>query len=217
MWWPSAFGDAVKSAGATSVDVEHFAPNTTAVMAPSAAIAKSNADAVMIAQGGGVLRAIAPSPGLQRPGPGQSEIAGHGLVGRSRHHARTDMLVGGWFAAPEPDADDAFNEQLSRRLGAAPPQLASLAYDAIALVALLSQRPALSPLHPGRADGPQRLFRRRWHFPLQCRRHLGARPGGAGSAARRLSCREPGAQNLPDSQQLRSSVASVSALRGRYG
>ena len=52
--------------------------------------------------------------------------------------AREDMLLGGWFAAPEPDADDAFNGRYHDAFGTNPPQLASLAYDAVALVALLS-------------------------------------------------------------------------------
>src|SRR5262249_54915347 len=56
-----AFTDAVKDAGAVSTDVEHFAPNTAAVSAPSTAVAKTGADAIMIAQGGGVLRAIGPT------------------------------------------------------------------------------------------------------------------------------------------------------------
>ena len=48
----------------TVVDVESFAPNAGAVAAPAGAVAKSGADAVLIAQGGVILRAIAPS----RPG-----------------------------------------------------------------------------------------------------------------------------------------------------
>ena len=40
--------------------------------------------------------------------------------------------------APEPDADDAFGGRFRETFGSDPPQLASLAYDAIGLVALLS-------------------------------------------------------------------------------
>ena len=47
-------------------------------------------------------------------------------------------MIGGWFAAPEPDADDAFNANTRRVFGAAPPPLAALAYDAMSLVALLA-------------------------------------------------------------------------------
>src|ERR1700744_1707792 len=41
-----AYTDAVRAAGGTSVDVQHFAPNAGQVMAPSAIVAKSSADAV---------------------------------------------------------------------------------------------------------------------------------------------------------------------------
>ena len=148
----------------------------------------------MIAQGGGVLRAIAPSLGLRRTGPGQSEIAGHRPVGRSQHRQGTDL---GWAAGsprPSPMPTTPSMTNTTHVYGAAPPQLASLAYDAVSLVALLSHGAALSPLHPGRADGPQRLCRRERHFPLQCRRHVGARLAVLEVAAGRLSCRQPRAQ-----------------------
>ena len=106
---------------------------------------------------------------------GQGEAAGHRTVGRSRDHRKEQTLDGGWFAAPEPNADDAFNDKYRATYGATPPQLASLAYDAVSLVALLSHGHALSPLHQRGADGPQWLCRRQRHLPLQCRRHVGAR------------------------------------------
>jgi branched-chain amino acid transport system substrate-binding protein len=132
-----AFADAVKGAGATSVDVEHFTPNANAVLTPSQAIAKSPADAVMIAQGGGVLRAIAPSLGFAGLDKHKVKLLGTGLWDDPAI-AREDALLGGWFAAPEPDADNLFNSRYHDAFGSNPPQLASLAYDAVALVALLS-------------------------------------------------------------------------------
>jgi len=134
----NAFSDAVKSAGATNVDIAHFAPDTSAVMAPSAAIAKSNADAVLIAQGGSVLRAIAPSLAFNGLDPAKVKLLGTGLWD-DPGLTREQTLEGGWFAAPEPDADAAFVEKYKTVYGADPPQLASLAYDAISLVALLSK------------------------------------------------------------------------------
>jgi ABC-type branched-subunit amino acid transport system substrate-binding protein len=134
----NAFGDAVKSVSATNIDVEHFAPNTATVMAPSATIAKSNADAVLIAQGGGVLRAIAPSLAFNGLDPAKVKLLGTGLWDDTAI-TREQTLDGGWFAAPEPDADGTFTGKYKNVYGAAPPQLASLAYDAISLVALLSQ------------------------------------------------------------------------------
>src|SRR5271154_599921 len=55
-----AFRDAVTAAKASAVDVEHFTPNASAVTDPAAAAAKSDADALLIAQGGTVLKAIGP-------------------------------------------------------------------------------------------------------------------------------------------------------------
>jgi ABC-type branched-subunit amino acid transport system substrate-binding protein len=133
----SAFADAVKGEGAVSADVEHFTPNTTSVTAPSAAIAKSGADAVMIAQGGGVLRAIGPTLVFNGLDPAKTKLLGTGLWD-DPNTVKEQSLTGGWFAAPEPNADDAFNDKFRAIYGANPPQLASLAYDAVSLVALLS-------------------------------------------------------------------------------
>lgn len=133
----AAFDDAVKSAGATSVDIEHFAPNSATVMAPSAVIAKSNADAVIIAQGGGILRAIAPSLVFNGLDPAKVKLLGTGLWDDAST-VKEQTLDGGWFAAPEPNADNTFNDKYRAIYGAPAPQLASLAYDAVSLIALLS-------------------------------------------------------------------------------
>ena len=132
-----AFSDAVKDANATAVDIEHFSPSTATVMAPSTAIAKSGADAVMIAQGGSVLRAIAPSLAFNGLDPAKVKLLGTGLWDDAGI-VKEQTLDGGWFAAPEPNADDTFNGKYRAVYGATPPQLASLAYDAVTLVALLS-------------------------------------------------------------------------------
>jgi ABC-type branched-subunit amino acid transport system substrate-binding protein len=132
-----AFQNAVKAAGANLSDIEHFGSGIGQMMAPSQAIAKSNADAVMIAQGGPLLRSIAPSLAGNGLDPTKVKLLGTGLwydtaVGREQ------TLAGGWFAAPEPNADKDFNAKYKNAYGANPPQLAALAYDAVSLVALLS-------------------------------------------------------------------------------
>jgi hypothetical protein len=132
-----AFADSVKATGGTSLDVEHFTPNATQVVAPSAAVAKTSADAVMIAQGGPVLRAIAPSLGFAGLDKEKVKLLGTGLWDDPAIQ-REDTLQGGWFAAPAPDAVAAFNGRYHDAFASNPPQLASLAYDAVALVALLS-------------------------------------------------------------------------------
>ena len=47
-------------------------------------------------------------------------------------------LAGGWFAAPDPDAIRGFDAKFRGVYGASPLALASLAYDAVSLVALLA-------------------------------------------------------------------------------
>jgi ABC-type branched-subunit amino acid transport system substrate-binding protein len=132
-----AFADSVKAVGGTSVDVEHFTPSATQVVTPSAAVAKTDADAVMIAQGGPVLRAIAPSLGFAGLNKEKTKLLGTGLWDDPAIQ-REDTLQGGWFAAPAPEAVEAFNGRYHSVFGSNPPQLASLAYDAVALVGLLS-------------------------------------------------------------------------------
>jgi branched-chain amino acid transport system substrate-binding protein len=132
-----AFTDAVKAANGTSVDIQRFTPATNQVMTPSQAIAKTNADTVLVAEGGQVLRAVAPSLGFAGLDKNVVKLLGTGLWD-DPSITKEDMLLGGWFAAPEPDADDAFGGRFHETFGSDPPQLASLAYDAIALVALLS-------------------------------------------------------------------------------
>ncbi len=132
-----AFSDTIKNAGATTVTVERFAPNAGAVTMPAAIVAKTNADAVIVAQGGALLRAIAPALGFSGLDKTKVKLLGTGLW-LDPSIAREDMLVGGWFAAPDPDADTVFNNRYRETFGAVPPQITSLAYDAIALVALLA-------------------------------------------------------------------------------
>ena len=151
--------------------------------APAGAIAKSGADAVLIAQGGVILRALAPTLSLDGATKDKVKLLGTGLWDDDPSLAREAALEGSWYAAPAPDADAQFIAKYRGTFGTAPAQLSSLAYDAVSLVALLSQGDALSPLHPEGADGSQWLCRRQRHLPLQSRRHVRARPGGAGNDA----------------------------------
>jgi branched-chain amino acid transport system substrate-binding protein len=50
------------------------------------------------------------------------------------------LLLGGWYAAPDPAARAAFISSYSAAYGQEPPRLATLAYDATALAAVLAKR-----------------------------------------------------------------------------
>src|SRR5215472_11854829 len=134
-----AFNESVTQAGAKIVDVERFSPSAGAIVEPAKALVKANPDAVLIAQGGALLRGIAPTLSYKGLNRDRVKLLGTGLwddpsVGRE------PLLVGGWFAAPEPDADDAFIAKYKSVYGTSPSQsqLAALAYDAVSLVALLA-------------------------------------------------------------------------------
>ena len=134
-----AFRESVAAARGTVVDVESFAPNAGAVAAPAGAVAKSGADAVLIAQGGVILRAIAPTLSLDGATRDKVKLLGTGLWDDDPAIARESSLQGSWYAAPAPNADAEFVAKYRAAFGTAPAGLASLAYDAVSLVALLSQ------------------------------------------------------------------------------
>jgi len=134
-----AFNDAVTAAHGAIVDSERYPPNTSAVAVPASSVAKSGADAVLIAQGGVILRAIAPTLVADGATRDKVKLLGTGLWNDDAAINREASLLGSWYAAPAPNADAEFVTKYRTAYGAAPAQLSSLAYDAVSLVALLSQ------------------------------------------------------------------------------
>jgi ABC-type branched-subunit amino acid transport system substrate-binding protein len=132
--------DAVKAdvaaMGGQVTDIERLGSTDQATALHN--IAASNPDVLIVAAGGNTLRELAPA--LAESGIDRSKIKlmGTGLWDDPSIQRET-ALEGGWFAAPAPDADSSFNTKYKAAYGASPPQLASLAYDAVSLVALLSQ------------------------------------------------------------------------------
>lgn len=95
-------------------------------------------DALMVADGGQRLQKIAAllpffdvDPAVVKIiGTGQWDVPGLGAE---------PALVGAWYAAPEPTARGSFNADYQKTFGSSPPRLATLAYDAAALAAVLGQ------------------------------------------------------------------------------
>jgi hypothetical protein len=52
---------------------------------------------------------------------------------------REPALIGGWFAAVPPDLSRAFTDKFATVFGTRPPRIASIAYDSLALAALLAE------------------------------------------------------------------------------
>jgi ABC-type branched-subunit amino acid transport system substrate-binding protein len=132
------FADAVTQAGGKVSDVQHFAPDAAGVVGPATIIAKSDADAILIGQGGAVLKAAAAALRANGADAGRVKLLGTGLWD-DPSIATAPALEGAWFAAPSPRIDDPFNAKYKATYGAGPPQLAGLAYDSVSLIALLSK------------------------------------------------------------------------------
>jgi ABC-type branched-subunit amino acid transport system substrate-binding protein len=134
----AAFTRATAEAGARVTSVQSFVAKPEEVAAPSAAVAATRPDAILIAQGGVVLRSIAPTLALNGATNRNVKFLGTGLWDDTSI-MREPMLAGGWFAAPSLDGEHAFAEKYRSVYGSAPPRLASLGYDAVSLVALLAK------------------------------------------------------------------------------
>lgn len=134
----AAFREAVTKAGARITTVESFVPKPEEIAQPAAVVASSRPDAVLIAQGGVVLRSIAPTLAINGASNRGVKYLGTGLWDDTSI-LREPMLAGGWFAAPSLEGERSFAEKYRSVYGATPPRIASLGYDAVALVTLLAK------------------------------------------------------------------------------
>lgn len=95
-------------------------------------------DALLIAEGGKRLQAIAALLPYYDLDPKKVRMLGTGQWDAPGLGAEP-ALVGGWFAAPSPAARADFVKQYEAAYGAPPHRLATLAYDATALAAVLAR------------------------------------------------------------------------------
>lgn len=145
----NAYGDHIAGAFQKDVplvsgqisDLERFDPATGDVVAPAQRIAAATPDALLVAQGGQLLRNIAPTLAYDSLDNTHVKLLGTG-VWDDPSILHEPALVGGWFAAPQPDADDSFDARFQTTFGTKPPRLTTLAFDAVSLAALLSSGPA---------------------------------------------------------------------------
>jgi len=127
----------VSTEGGAVTAIERFAPQPGLVAEPANRVASSFPDAILLAEGGVMLQALAPALALRGAGAPGVKLLGTGLWDDPAV-AREPMLQSGWFAAPSPDAWQNFALRYRRNYGDTPPRIATLSYDAISLVALLS-------------------------------------------------------------------------------
>ncbi|OUR76184.1 hypothetical protein A9Q83_15350 [Alphaproteobacteria bacterium 46_93_T64] len=94
-------------------------------------------EALIIPEGGQKLRELAPLLSYYDIDPTKVQFIGTGLWA-DNSLTTEPSLVGGWFAAPAPEASNQFLARFKSIYGYTPPHIASLAYDALALSGLLA-------------------------------------------------------------------------------
>ncbi len=95
-------------------------------------------DALLLPEGGARLRALAPLFPYYDIDPKKVRFLGTWLWGEPGIGTES-ALVGGWFATPPTDLARRFDQRFQASYGRAAPRLASLGYDAVALVAALAR------------------------------------------------------------------------------
>jgi ABC-type branched-subunit amino acid transport system substrate-binding protein len=100
---------------------------------------KDQIDAIFVPLGGAELRKVAgqlAEAGFSRD---TVRLLGTGLWDEQGLAQGQQLLIGSWFAAPEPQAREKFMQSYQDTYGAQPPRLSTLAYDATALALVLAR------------------------------------------------------------------------------
>ena len=126
-----------------SAEVKSIAPRGSSSAADAAY------DAIMLPMGGKTLLSVSPLLPYYDIDPGAVRFLGTALWDNPALGAEP-ALQGGWFAAPPPALWQNFKSRYEQLYGAKPPRIATLAYDATALAAIMANRAS--------ETGAERLF-----------------------------------------------------------
>jgi ABC-type branched-subunit amino acid transport system substrate-binding protein len=142
----TAYGSVVEAAlqqeaarrGARVVALEKYAPTPAGMAEAARRLAQSinRADALFIPDGADVLPQVAQQLASAGVNLKRVQLLGSGLWDDPRVFSDT-QLEGGWFAAPDQAGYRDFAARYRKRFGQDPVRTATLAYDAVALVAAL--------------------------------------------------------------------------------
>ena len=141
----AAFKQDVARHGGQIVALERYAHDKAAMAGPvkNVAQAAARADAIFIPDGGDAVPDVVQALAANGVNTKKIQLLGTGLWDDPRISA-TPALDGGWYAAPDPAGFRAFAARYRARYKQDPVRTATLAYDAVALIAALvkTQPPA---------------------------------------------------------------------------
>ncbi|MGH6677231.1 MAG: penicillin-binding protein activator, partial [Xanthobacteraceae bacterium] len=134
----AAFRQDVARHGGQIVALEHYPHDSAGMAGPVRAIAQASAraDVLFIPDGGDAVPGVAQMLVGDGLNTRRIQLLGTGLWDDPRIYA-TPALNGGWYAAPDAAGYRAFSGRYRRRFNQDPVRTATLAYDAVALVAAL--------------------------------------------------------------------------------
>lgn len=159
-----ALRGAVRRYGASLVDVKFYPPGSQDVSEEVKALARTGLGgmpdaAILLPAGGKQLQTLAPTLPFFDIDPDTVRFLGTTLW-NDPSLGTEPALVGGWFAAPPPSGRDEFRKRYRETFNGAPRELASLAYDATALAALLARQAEQAGDPPPAAYAAERLTQR---------------------------------------------------------
>jgi len=138
----SRFEQTARGSGSTITKSIRFMPGDPAVINQVSNLKNPNGsvdfNAVFMPVGGTQIETISSALSYNNMMPAQVKRIGTGLWDDARVAAQPNMQ-GAWFAAPSPNARRSFEQKYMSTYGQQPVRLATLAYDATALAAILAR------------------------------------------------------------------------------
>jgi len=159
------FRAAVGTFGGKLIDFQYYDPlaNDLDQRIQTLALEKDMINGLFLPLSGNELKLVADRLLASGFTPTKTRLLGTGLWDVADVGRLSPLLIGGWFAAPEPSLRRNFISGYSSAYGEMPPRLATLAYDATALASILSKRQGLfderSLTNPNGFAGLDGIFR----------------------------------------------------------
>jgi branched-chain amino acid transport system substrate-binding protein len=134
----AAFQQAVARRGGRVVALERYPADPARMAEPVRRVAQaaSRADAIFLPDGADAVPHVVQALTAAGVNPRRVQLLGTGLWDEPRLFANPS-LAGGWFAAPDAAGFRNFSQRYRARYGSDPVRTATLAYDAVALIAAL--------------------------------------------------------------------------------